>query len=163
MVPNVITMDYLVIRPWGCFSLAGFYVVSPNSAVMLHRIAGSSGGTGIIQAHNFSSKCGYRWRQETKGSKCRVPVADLRQGYVGAVLDTLPVWAGGNGAETKVALLIFPPCYFSWTNMNSTSKVLYFPPLFLLFAPLTAGLCWDLHVLPWGGKNLIFFFNFFFF
>lgn len=43
-------------------------------------------------------------------SKCHVPVADLRQGYVRAVLGTLLVWAGGNRAEIKVALLTFPPC-----------------------------------------------------
>lgn len=41
--------------------------------------------------------------------------------------------------------------------MNSTSRVLYFCPVFLLFVPLAARLCWGLHVLPWGGKNLIFF------
>lgn len=53
-------------------------------------------------------------------SKYLVPVADLRQGYARAVLDILPVWAGGAGAEKKVALLIFPPPYFSYANMNST-------------------------------------------
>lgn len=148
---------HLVIRPWGCFSLPGFCVISPNSAVMLHRITGSSSGTGIIQAHDFS-RTGWR----SRCSKCHVPIADLRQGYVRVVLDTLPVWSGRDGAEKKVAFLIFPPPYFSYANMNSTSsRVLYFCPVFPLFPPLAARLCWSLHVLPWGGKNLIFF-NFFF-
>lgn len=64
-MPAGITMKCSVVRPWGCLSLPGFCEASLNSAVTLHRAAGSSSGTGIIQTRAVSS-AGYRQRQETK-------------------------------------------------------------------------------------------------
>lgn len=97
-------------------------------------------------------------------SRCHIPIADLRQGYVRAVLDSLPVWAGEDVAETKVALLIFPPCCFSYANMNSTSsRVLCFCPVFVLFC--TSGseavLRFACSSLRWQKLDLFFFLFFF--
>jgi len=64
---------HVVVRPWGHLSLLGFCETSLNSAITLHRAAGSSSGTGIIRTCAFSST-GYRQRH--------VHAAGLRQGYV---------------------------------------------------------------------------------
>lgn len=164
LVPSVITMEYLVIRPWGSFGLPGF-VWSPW--IQQWCCTGSLEAAVELELPRLTTFPAYKGTEKggrPRCSRCHIPIADLRQGYVRAVLDSLPVWAGEDVAETKVALLIFPPCCFSYANMNSTSsRVLCFCPVFVLFC--TSGseavLRFVCSSLRWQKLDLFFFLFFF--
>lgn len=156
LVAATITMKCLVIEPWGCLSWVGSCEISLSFRDNVAQGCWKQRWNCSYPDSRLLPVLSIGKGRRPRCSKSHVSPADPRKGYVSAVLDLLEGDEADNKSGCSHLSATVSPMQ-TWTADLSGFSI-YFFFLFLLLLPLAARLRGGLYLLPWGGKNLIFFF-----